>query len=361
MDCPACFDELVPENTCTLGECGHSLCRPCAVAAVHVGMESGRPYPQCLVCVDEGSALTASESRYGKGWLSFEALQSLYQWCQVPGADLRGQQPVSALLVNRYCHAMLMAALNASPVTPGEAGLEGGRRPESRAIRLPRRRRNSRVRFGGGDDDVNDDSHGGGGVSESKSGRDDRSEWADSGPPPAAPPSLQRALSIAMRCPNDACAVVLKVGSGASLDGSSGSSRATCPYCGDGLCVLCGEAWDVADSGLTHAGHSCSAFADVVVSFVLIPFAGYVHACADLTPPHIFSARHVARRRSTLLSSRASAPKWQRLLASRAQLAGSSLLTTGDTAVTTCAKAKVWHHHGVAFAMRWSDLCQRVK
>lgn len=110
-DCPACFEELSDESSVVLGVCGHVLCKPCAVAVVHVGMEAGRPFPQCLVCVDAGMPLTSSAEKYGPGWLSYEALYALQRWTESAevasnmAVTLRGQQPISALLVNRYCQS----------------------------------------------------------------------------------------------------------------------------------------------------------------------------------------------------------------------------------------------------------------
>jgi hypothetical protein len=270
MDCPACLDTVSPDFTTVLGECGHSLCRPCAVAVVHTGMEVGRPFPQCLVCVDEGS-VSSSAYTFGKGWLSFEALNSLHVWSAQPEvvADglLRGQQPISSLLVDRYCRAMLMAALSgAGPHLEPEASTERGRDDRLRRRRQLRQRRRN---FGGGEDDEGvggGSGGGGGGIRESKSGEEDG--WGASGPPPAVRPSLHRALSVAMRCPNDACGVVLKVGASFDAGAEAGASdddgaglRQSCPYCGEGLCVLCGASWEGTTAcGITHAGYRCDAF-----------------------------------------------------------------------------------------------------
>lgn len=226
--CPTCLDDLPESASVVLGECGHGLCRPCAVAAVHLGMEAGRPYPQCVVCADSGEPLTSTETRYGLGWLSFEALHTLQLWCESDAvtsnveAALRGQQPVSALLVNRYCQTMLMAALSSS-ASETRDGLEplhgpaeptGVRRnppsPERNRQRADQRRRGRSPRnFGGGGDDDDeeggsgghwaparlreDDAGGGGGVSEHKSG-----DGAPP-PPPPRPPTLARMASVALQ------------------------------------------------------------------------------------------------------------------------------------------------------------------
>ena len=217
--CPTCLDDLDSASAIILGPCGHGLCQPCGVAAVHVGMEAGRPFPQCVVCVDSGEQLPSAETRYGVGWLSYEALHALQLWSESLEATgrtalLRGQQPVSALLENRYCQSMLMAALSTDP-DRGEVGAAAGVDTTLRSQRRDRggarggahrrRGRSPRNFGGGGDDDVDDDvvvastdSSDGGGVRESKG---DDAEDGDSSPPPppALPPALARAASVAMQ------------------------------------------------------------------------------------------------------------------------------------------------------------------
>ena len=44
------------------------------------------------------------------------------------------------------------------------------------------------------------------------------------------------------------------------------STRVTCAYCGDGLCVACGSPWDRAELCMSHTGHSCDEFAALVAA-----------------------------------------------------------------------------------------------
>jgi hypothetical protein len=130
VECPACLGDFTRATSVALGVCGHRMCYPCAIQTIRGGMSGDAAgVAQCPTCAGEAGAAgvrMGSAGVGGRGFVSEEAVRSVYTWCRYHPRGLPADvRPLSDTEVERFVD-MTVAAVIGGAGTPAAAGGAGG-------------------------------------------------------------------------------------------------------------------------------------------------------------------------------------------------------------------------------------------
>jgi IBR domain, a half RING-finger domain len=259
-ECPCCWLDFPAEELVGLGPCSHKSCRPCGLQIALAGLSYDVSHPRCEICYETPEELQCSATKYGVGWLSFEALSTLHHWSQssdgkaaLQAAGMAGG--ISEHMLDRYSRKMILAALAPREEQQG-LGLLARRSTRAEMERQARARARAERDFANDDGEMmfeRDDE--GTGVTEDD---DDSDEGGAAPSAPSRPPLLRAASStVGFECPNPTCHTVLSVPG--SIAAGKKAVRDSCHSCKTQLCISCGQPW-LSDTGRSHFGMACEEY-----------------------------------------------------------------------------------------------------